>query len=149
MPYVWHSKKKIKVCLWNTDYAPPAAKKSKKSYFRAKVKVKRSLTLVSFERTSLVEYACQIWSLYRSKVIANVKVDNRETNKQTKRQDKIIRSGGIKMLIFSLKLNSSPNPHRPTQSSLASRVPVRYNVHLVLTILAFLCPRPERSAGGI
>ena len=32
--------------------------------FKVKVKVTRSLTLVSFERASLVEYACQIWSLY-------------------------------------------------------------------------------------
>ena len=40
--------------------------KSKKAIFSTKVKVKvtRSLTLVSFERASLVEYACQIWSLY-------------------------------------------------------------------------------------
>ena len=50
-------------CLWNT--MPPAATESEKAIFRTKVKVKvtRSLTLVSFERASLVEYACQIWSL--------------------------------------------------------------------------------------
>ena len=38
---------------------PPAATKSEKAIFRAKVKVKvtTSLTLVSFERASLVEYA--------------------------------------------------------------------------------------------
>ena len=56
---------KIKVCLWNTDYAP-GGNKVQKAIFSAKVKVKvtRSLTLVSFERASLVEYACQIWSLY-------------------------------------------------------------------------------------
>ena len=40
---------------------------------------------------------------YGSKVIAKVKVDNRQTNKQTNRHDKnnmtpIIRSGGIKMI---------------------------------------------------
>ena len=41
---------------------PPAVTKSKKAIFSAKVKVKvtRSMTLVSFERASLVEYACQI-----------------------------------------------------------------------------------------
>ena len=41
---------------------PPVATKSKKAIFSFKVKVKvtRSLTLVSFERASLVEYACQI-----------------------------------------------------------------------------------------
>ena len=32
--------------------------------FKVKVKVTRSLTLVSFERASLVEYTWQIWSLY-------------------------------------------------------------------------------------
>ena len=41
---------------------PPAATKSEKAIFSTKVKVKvtRSLTLVSFERASLVEYARQI-----------------------------------------------------------------------------------------
>ena len=41
---------------------PPAATKSKKAIFSFKVKVKvtRSLTLVSFERASLVKYACKI-----------------------------------------------------------------------------------------
>ena len=40
------------------------------------VKVTRSVTLVSFERLSLVEYACQLWSLYllRLKFMAKVKV---------------------------------------------------------------------------
>ena len=32
--------------------------------FKVKVKVTMSLTLVSFERKSLVEYACQIWRVY-------------------------------------------------------------------------------------
>ena len=81
---------------------PPAATKSKKAIFSTKVKVKvtRSLTLVSFERASLVEYACQIWSLYTSngsKVIAKVKVDNKQTDRQDKNNmPPIIRSGGIK-----------------------------------------------------
>ena len=41
---------------------PPAATQSKKaiSSFKVIVKVTRSFTLVSFERVSLVEYACQI-----------------------------------------------------------------------------------------
>ena len=41
---------------------PSTATKSKKAIisFKVKVKVTRSLTLVSFERVSLVEYACQI-----------------------------------------------------------------------------------------
>ena len=48
----------IKVCLWNT--LPLSATKSKKAIFNfhVKVKVTRSLTLVSFDRVSLVEYAC-------------------------------------------------------------------------------------------
>ena len=50
--------------------------------------VTRSLTLVSFTRASLVEYACQIriFIPYSSKVIANVKVYNRQTNRQTDKQ---------------------------------------------------------------
>ena len=53
---------KISRCVCETRTMPPAATKSKKAIFRAKVKVKvtRSLTLVSFERVSLVKYACQI-----------------------------------------------------------------------------------------
>ena len=45
---------------------PPAATEFEKVIFGAKVKVKvtRSLTFVSFERVSLVEYACLIRSLY-------------------------------------------------------------------------------------
>ena len=51
---------------------------------------------------------------YGSKVIAKVKVDNRQTNKQTDRQDKnnmppIIRSGGIKKSGPSEKLELSEN----------------------------------------
>ena len=40
----------------------PGSNKVRKAIFSFKVKVKptRSLTLVSFERVSLVEYACQI-----------------------------------------------------------------------------------------
>ena len=56
---------KKSICVCETQTMPPAATKSKKAIFRAKVKVKvtRSLTLVSFERASLVEYACQIRGL--------------------------------------------------------------------------------------
>ena len=64
---------------------PPAATKSEKAIFNFKVKVKitRSLTLVSFERASLVEYVCPIWSLYLLQFKNNM--------------PPIIRSGGIKM----------------------------------------------------
>ena len=42
-------------------YAPGGNKVQKAIFsFKVKVKVTRSLTLVSFERASLVEYACQI-----------------------------------------------------------------------------------------
>ena len=56
---------KIKECLWNTTVCPGGNKGEKAIFsFKVKVKVTRSLTLVSFERASLVEYACQIWSQY-------------------------------------------------------------------------------------
>ena len=43
------------------QYAPSGNKVQKAIFsFKVKVKVTRSLTLVSFERASLVEYACQI-----------------------------------------------------------------------------------------
>ena len=47
------------------QYAPGGNKVEKAIFsFKVKVKVTRSLTLVSIERASLVQYACQIWSLY-------------------------------------------------------------------------------------
>ena len=46
-------------------YAPGGNKVQKAILsLNVKVKVTRSLTLVSFERASLEEYAYQIWSLY-------------------------------------------------------------------------------------
>ena len=46
-------------------YVPVGNKVQKAIFsFKVKVKVTRSLNLVSSERVSLVEYACQIWSLY-------------------------------------------------------------------------------------
>ena len=77
----------------------------KKGYFRIKVKVTRSLTLVLFEREAVVDYASQIVSFYllRFKSYSEVIVDNSKTDKQTHRQDKnnmtsIIRFEGIKSL---------------------------------------------------
>ena len=93
---------KIKGCLWNTTVCP-RRQQSRKSYFSVKVKVKviRSLTLVSFEKASLVEYACQIWSfcLLRFQSYSDVKVDNRQTNRQDKNNmPPIIRSAGKKYI---------------------------------------------------
>ena len=64
-----------KMCLWNT--MPLAALKSNK-YFNGKVTIKVTmlLALVSFERASLVKYACQISN--GSKVIAKVQIDRRD-----------------------------------------------------------------------
>ena len=46
-------------------YAPISNKVQKSIVsFKVKVKVTRSLTLVSFERAPLMEYACKIWSHY-------------------------------------------------------------------------------------
>ena len=70
-------------CVCETLQYAPGGNKAQKAIFN--VKVIRSLTLVSFERASLVEYACQIWSLFLLwfNVIAKVKVDNRQTNRRT------------------------------------------------------------------
>ena len=63
---LWVPDRKIKGCLWNTTICPQRQQNRKKAIFSFKVKVKvtRSLTLVSFERASLVEYAIQIKCLY-------------------------------------------------------------------------------------
>ena len=52
-------------CVCET-LCPRQQQSPKLAIFRIKitVKVTRSLAMVSFERVSLVEYACQIWSLY-------------------------------------------------------------------------------------
>ena len=51
---------KIKVYLWFVKHYAPGGNKVQKAIFSFKVKVKvtRSLTFVSFERASLVEYDC-------------------------------------------------------------------------------------------
>ena len=85
------------------QYAPGGNKVEKAIYsFKVKVKVTRSLTLVSFERAPLVEYA---WSLYLLRFKCyNEGYSWQQTNRQTNRQDTdknnmtpIIRSGGIKI----------------------------------------------------
>ena len=79
---------------------PPGGNKVQKAIlsFKVKVKVKitRSLSVVSFERASLVEYACQIWSLYLLRFksysedgITDKRMDgrtDRQTNRQTDKQ---------------------------------------------------------------
>ena len=70
-------------------YAPGGNKVQKAIFsFKVKVKVTRSLTLVSFERVSLEELEAryEVSISYGSKVTAKVKVDNRQTNRQTDRQ---------------------------------------------------------------
>ena len=71
---------------------PPSATKSKLTIFiiNIMVKVTRSLTLASFEKVSLVEYTCQIWSLclLRLKVTAKVKVFLSRSYRVTNRHDK-------------------------------------------------------------
>ena len=72
-------------------YAPGGNKVKKAIFsFKVKVKVTRSLTLVSFK-------GCHEWSMhgkyevsisYGSKGIAKVEVDNRQTNKQADKQTK-------------------------------------------------------------
>ena len=59
----------IKVYLKHDEfvkYYAPSGNKVNKGIFSVKVTVKvtRSSNLLSFERALLVEYACQIWSLY-------------------------------------------------------------------------------------
>ena len=65
----------------------PVATKSQKLFLASRSK-SRSLTLVSFERASLAEYACQyeVSISYGSKVIAKENVDSRQTNRQDKNQ---------------------------------------------------------------
>ena len=77
---------KIKVCLWNI--MTPAATESEKAVFSTKVKVKvtRSLTFMSFERTSLSEYICQIWSLYLLRFKSYSEMLKLTTDKQTNKQ---------------------------------------------------------------
>ena len=79
------------MCLWNTN----ALVGNTLVIFSIKIKAKvqRSLTLVSHERISLVEYTCQIWksqSLTIQKLCRRLKVLATDilTHTQTNRQDK-------------------------------------------------------------
>ena len=81
----------------------PVATKSEKVIFSLKVK-SRSLTLVSFERASLVECACHIWSLYFLRFKSykqRLKLTTDRPTDGTKTICPLInRSGGIKSLIL-------------------------------------------------
>ena len=63
---------------------------------------------MSFKRASLVEHSSQIWSLnFFFKVIATVKVDNRETNRLDKSNKlPIIQLKGIKFFYINTKVPS-------------------------------------------
>ena len=86
-------------CVFVKHGLCPRGNKVQKSYFRAKVKVKvtMSLTLASFERASLVEYACQVSTSNGS--MLKLRTDKQKTDKQTDKQTgqkqyaPIIRSG--------------------------------------------------------
>ena len=91
------NKKSRGVC--ETPQYAPGGNKVEKAIFS--FKVTRSLTLVSFERASLVEYACQIWSLY---LLRFKSYSEGYSWQQTNRQEEnnmppIIRSGGIKITL--------------------------------------------------
>ena len=62
---------------------PPKAVKSE-SYleYKGQSKGRKAFTFVPFERASLVEYVCLILMKSGTKLKTNVKVDNKQTNKQ-------------------------------------------------------------------
>ena len=97
---------KIKGCLWNTTVCPQR-QQSWKSYFLLQGqsqghKVNDLVSKIKGHHKWSMHAKYEVSISYGSKVIAKVKVDNRQTDKQTDRQDKnnmplIIRSRGIKM----------------------------------------------------
>ena len=80
-------------CVCETlQYAPGDNKVEKAIFsFKVKVKITRSLTLVSFERVSVCMPNMKSLSLCGSKVIAKVKVDNRQTGQKQYAPDHLIR----------------------------------------------------------
>ena len=69
------------------------------------IKVTRSLTLVSFEWVSSVEYACQIWSLYLLRLKSYGQGESFFGHKVTNRQDKIKKPlNPIKMMISAIQI---------------------------------------------
>ena len=88
--HISHEYKKKSRCVSETlQYAPSGNKVQKAIFsFKVKVKVTRSLTLVSLERASLgsMHAKYEVSISYGSKVKAKVKVDNRQTDRQTNRE---------------------------------------------------------------
>ena len=90
-----HTKKKIYV--WETL----PATNSQKGIFRVNVKVIRK---------GLISGVCmpnKVSITYGSKIVVNVKVDNRQTDRQDKKYAPIILSFGWNRQIFMLKIRSS------------------------------------------
>ena len=82
MVFVYFVKTRISNVLVYYSKQDEFVSKARKAISSIKVKVKAtsSLSLVSFERASLVEYACKIWIyLLSSKVIAKVKLKTDRT----------------------------------------------------------------------
>ena len=98
----------------------PAGNKVQKAIFSFKVKFKvtGSLTLVSFKRVSLVEYACQIWSLYLLRFESYSEgLSWQQRDKQTgqKQYDPNHSIRGHKNVVFykawKIRLRVSPHPN--------------------------------------
>ena len=85
-------------CVGETlRYAPGGNKVQKAIFsFKVKVKVTRSLTLVWFERASLVEYECQICSFYLLRLTTDRQINRRTDRQEKKNMPPIIRFGGKK-----------------------------------------------------
>ena len=83
-------------------YAPGDNKVQKAIFsFNVKVKVTRSLTLVSFERASLVEYSYPIWSLYLSRFKSN---DDQAESKRYHSFTHIFKSLEMEVITWTVKL---------------------------------------------
>ena len=115
-----------KIHVFVKHYTPCGNKVKKKLFWqKVKVKVKRSLALVSFEWPLFMEYAYQI--PYGSKVIAKVKVDNRQDKNNI---PPIIRYGGISinpnMLPKSQKGGVCPSGHTSGEEKLLNAVSLTF-----------------------
>ena len=129
-----------------------------KGYFSLKVKVKvtRSLTLVSFERSMRAKYEVSI--SYCSKVIGKIKIDNRQTDRQTNRQNTnnmpliylSIWGGGVFILQFMFhvsrfKIRIVNHEQLTIHDSEKSHIT---NANFFLTPSRVLLPLPKRTTPG-